>query len=308
MTISSLYKRLFVKIKGIKPTYYTNAEKDELREKMIHENREQNRNVFSCDSKLTQGLSIEKIEHGHDGGWLITKEGNPKDKIIYYIHGGGFSSGCTKGAMDYLPYFVNNFGYNIYSVDYRLAPEFMQPCALYDCLEGYTWLLGKFDPDNIVVMGESAGGNLSLCLAILLRDRGLPLPKAVYANSAPTQFVYYADSYHRYSLKEDFIVPLGIIDNIRDMYFLKEDEKDPYVSPLYADLKGLPPIYLAAGEYESLADDSKMFYEKLIEAGNDAKLSLYPNLDHAFIVTPYVKRVVKKAYPDLHAYLKTNLG
>ena len=143
---------------------------------------------------------------------------------------------------------------------------------------------------------------------MLLRDRGLPLPKAVYANSPATQFSEYTDSYRRYSLKGDYIVTEGILENMRGVYFLPGEEKDPYVSPLEGDHHGLPPITLSASECECLLDDSRLLYDRLLEDGNDARLLTYPKLCHAFIISPHMKKVVRDAYPDLRKWLTEYLG
>lgn len=97
--------------------------------------------------------------------------------------------------------------------------------------------MGSYAPEDIFLIGESAGGTLSLCLPVLLRDRGIPLPRAVYLNSPAAQMADYMESYYRYSLKEDFIVTLGILENLRGICFEEKDAKSPYVSPLCADLR-----------------------------------------------------------------------
>ena len=307
MELPNGLKRLLVWLLRVKPKVLTEAEKAVWREKTIETNRKQDRNIMTCPDTLISGLSIESVALPESSGWLVKKDGNPDDVIIYYIHGGGFVGACTKDRMRFVSCLVKEFGYNVFSVDYRLAPEYMQPCQLLDCLDGYTYLMKSYSPEKILLIGESAGGTLVLTLPVLLRDRGLPLPKAIYSNSPATQLADYTDSYRRFSLKEDFIVTEGIIENMRGVYLNREDEKDPYVSPLYADLKDLPPVFLTASECECLLDDSLMMYEKLKEAGNEARLKTYPGLCHAFIISPQMKKVVRDAYPDLRQYLCEHL-
>lgn len=308
MNVSNLFKRIVVKLLRIKPKILTGEEKEKIRNQMIESNRRQDRDITICKTELVEGLELDSIELPNASGWLIAKKGNPEEKIVYYIHGGGFVGACTKERISFVSALANDFGCNVFSIDYRLAPEFMYPCALYDCLDGYEWLLKKYVPENILLLGESAGGTLALTLSLLLRDRGLPLPKAIYSNSPATQLAGYAESFDRFSLKEDFIITKGIIENTEGLYFNREDAKNPYLSPLYADLKGLPPIFMTASECESLLDDSRMMYDKLLEAGNDARLKTYPDLCHAFIVSPQMKEVVRLAYPDLLGYINEQLG
>lgn len=308
MNVSNLFKRIAVKLLRIKPKILTGEEKEKIRNQMIEDNRRQDRDITTCKTELIGGLSLDSIELPNASGWLVSKTGNPEEKIVYYIHGGGFVGACTKERMAFVSALVKDFSCNVFSIDYRLSPEFMHPCALYDCLDGYEWLLQKYLPENILFLGESAGGTLVLTLSLLLRDKGLPLPKAVYSNSPVTQLTGYAESFDRFSLKEDFIITKGIIENTEGLYFNREDAENPYVSPLYADLRGLSPIFLTASECECLLDDSRMMYDKLLEAGNDARVKTYPNLCHAFIISPQMKEVVRLAYPDLLGYINEQLG
>jgi len=274
---------------------------------MIIRNRQQDRDLRNCSKKLTDGLTLEPVTLPNASGWLVTGRQNPKEKIIYYIHGGGFTGACTRDRMPFISALVRDFGYNVFSVDYRLAPEFMYPCGLNDCLDGYLWLRERYKPEDILFLGESAGGNLVLSLCLLLRDRGLPLPKAVYANSPVTQLKAYTESYDRFSLREDFIVVRGILENTWGIYVAEKGAGLPYVSPLCADLESLPPVFLTVSGCECLLDDSRAMAKKLQEAGNECRLRIYPGLCHAFIVSPQMKQVRKLAYPELLDYLKQYL-
>ncbi|MBQ7058444.1 MAG: alpha/beta hydrolase [Firmicutes bacterium] len=308
MLDSNFAKRLFVRLTGFKPKVFSEEEKEQMRQKLIEGNRKQDRDIRTCPEKLIRGLSIEAVELPNASGWLVTRPENPGDRIIYYIHGGGFVGACTRDRMAFVAELVRTFGYNVFSIDYRLAPEFMYPCGLDDCLDGYQWLLERFAPEDIVLIGESAGGNFVLVLPLVLRDRGLPLPKAVYSNSPVTQMLEEKESFRRFSLKEDFIVVEGILQNTAGIYMRPEEAGDPYISPLFADLHGLPPVYLTASECECLLDDAVTMAEKLKEAGNDVRLMTYPGLCHAFIISPQMKKVVRLAYPDLGEFLHKYLG
>jgi epsilon-lactone hydrolase len=308
MSIRDAFFRCYIRVSGYRPKVFTAAEKQELIPKMVDTNRKQDRNVLTAEKSFLQNLSIASIALPACGAWLLRKEGNPSSKIIYYIHGGGFTGACTKERMRFVSTMVNSLGYNVFSIDYRLAPEFPFPAALEDCLEGYRWLLQGHDAKDIVFVGESAGANLAITLAMLARDKALPLPQAIYANSAPTQFVETTESYRRFSLKTDFVVTDTILENSEGVCFKKEDAKNPYLSPLYGHLDALPPITLSVSECECLFDDSLMLYGALKSAGNQATLLAYPGLWHAFIMSPQKHRIVKEAYPDFIAFLKTNLS
>lgn len=308
MGLKEFFFRGYVLLSGYKPKIFTPEEKAAMIPRMIEANRKQDRDLAHCDPAFRKGLSYEEIPLPHCGAWFIHAEGNPTDRILYYIHGGGFTGACTLKRMRFVSYLVTKFHYNVFSIDYRLAPEFKQPSALEDCLDGYRYLLSRVESRHIVVLGESAGGTLSLVLALALRERKLPLPSGVYSNSAVTQFVKETDSYRRYSLKKDFIVVSGILENTEGIYFDKKDAMNPYVSPLYGDLSNLPPIALSASGCECLLDDSKMLFDALKAAGNESQLFVYPGLCHAFIMSPQLGGVVRKSYPDFERFLKARLA
>ncbi|MCI2069032.1 MAG: alpha/beta hydrolase [Bacilli bacterium] len=308
MSIKDLLLRSYIVLSHYKPKVFTSEEKEKtIIPQMIEANRKADLNVLHSESKFLTGLTIQKKDLANSGGWLISSPNNPQSKIIYYIHGGGFTSSSTKERMRFIQKMVKDLHFNVFSIDYRLAPEFTQPSALLDCVDGYNYLLRSYKPEDIVIVGESAGGNLSIVLSMYLRDHKLPLPKAVYANSAPTQFSEITESYKLFSLKTDFVATTTIIPNIEGIYFKKEEIKDPYVSPLYGDLKDLPPITLSASQCECLLDDSIMLYGKLKAAGNEGTLLTYPGLWHAFIMSPQNKKILKEAYPDFERFLMTNL-
>ena len=308
MELPNWVLRAFVWITRFKPKVFTEEEKAQKIAELTEQNRRQDRDITTCSKELIEGLAIESVPLPNASAWIVKQQDNPSDKIVYYIHGGGFVGACTKERMPFVSTLVKRFGYNVFSLDYRLAPEWKQPCQLLDCFDGYMWLLERYAPENIVLIGESAGGNLVLCLSMLLRDKQLPLPKAVYSNSPVTQFTEYTDSFRRCSLKTDFIVTESILENTEGIYFDRKDAMDPYVSPLYGDVSGLPPILLTASESECLLDDAVHMYEKLKSAGSMAKLITYPKLCHAFIISPQMKKVVRDAYPDLDRWLHEYLG
>lgn len=308
MGLQELIFRSYVALTHFTPKVFTPEEKKELIPKMIETNRGQDNDVTHADARFLKDLEIEKIVLPHCAAWLLKKAGNPQDKIIYYIHGGGFTGASTKERMRFVSTLLNRFHFNVFSIDYRLAPEFMQPCALLDCLDGYAYLLKRFAGKDIVYVGESAGGNLAIVLAMYVRDHGLIPPRAIYANSAPAQFAEVTESYTRFSLKTDFVVTTSIIANIEGIYFEKKNAEDPYVSPLFGDLRNLPPITLSVSQCECLFDDSLMLYGKLKADGNKATLLSYPGLWHAFIMSPQKRRIVKESYPDFGRFLTANLS
>ena len=306
MELPDFFKRIFVKLTGFQPPVFEGEEKEKLRQKMIEDNRRQQKDI-SKSSYIT-GLEYEEIQLPNCSGWLIRINENPEDKIIYYIHGGGFTGACTKDRMEFVSCLVKEFHYNVFSIDYRLAPEFMYPSQLNDCVDGYQWLVSRYSSENIVFIGESAGANLVTVLGIYLKDNGYDLPAAIYANSIASQLDRYTESYERCSLKTDFIVVKGIVENMTDIYFKDGQQKEPYLAPLYSETSGLPPVWLTVSTSECLCDDSRMLYQRMKELGNEVVLKEYDGLCHAFIISPHMKNVRKKSYGDLKDFLTEYLG
>lgn len=278
-----------------------------IREEMIAHNKAMDTDCL-VPSKKTKDITISKVSLNNCTAWLFTKEQNKKDKIIYYIHGGGFTGGSTKERLTFVSYIVNKFKYNVFSIDYRLAPEFMHPCAINDCFNGYEYLLKTYDPNNIVFFGESAGGNLVLSLGLLIKDKSLPLPKAICSSSPVTQFSGYTDSYYKFSKKTDYIVTLGALDVFDGCYYKEEEKETPYISPLYGNLKGLPPIYLDASDCESLLDDSVKMNKNLVDQGVEVEFHIYKGMLHASDIVPQISAVRREIYPNLYRFINKYLG
>jgi acetyl esterase/lipase len=166
-------------------------------------------------------------------------------------------------------------------VDYRLAPEHPFPAALEDIQTAYRWLLQNgIPPRKIVVAGDSAGGNLALVLLLALREAGDPLPAAAVCLSPVTDLTGAVES-RRTKAAVDPILRSGTSDMVSS-YVGKHDPRQPLLSPLYADLHGLPPILLHVGEDEILLDDSTRLAEHARAAGVNATVVVWSHMWHVF--------------------------
>ncbi|MBR0473405.1 MAG: alpha/beta hydrolase [Erysipelotrichaceae bacterium] len=265
--------------------------------------RTMDKDCYTVDEKLKQGLNIEKVDLPNTSSWLISKEGNPKDKILYHIHGGGFINGCTKMLFPFYSYVVNNWGYNVFAIDYRLAPDYHCIDTITDCEDGYKYLLEHYSPDNIILMGESAGGNLVLGLPHILKDDGLPLPKGIISDSPVVQFVHYPYSYYENACKTDFGIIFGINEALLGVYPGELPVDHPYLSPLCGDLSGYPPVYLDASDKESLRDEARMMYVRLKEEGCDVEYHELKDFFHAQMTNVKSHSTKKKQYPLILAFI-----
>ena len=220
---------------------------------------------------------------------LLSHPGNPADRVVLYLHGGGFVVGSVKTRRMFTSYIAGKMGYNVAAPEYRLAPEHSFPAAPQDCFAVYRALLREYAPDRIVLLGESAGGNLVLSVLFQIKAAGLPMPAAGLCIAPCVQFDQVLSSYTQNQKTE------AIVDNLSEEVFdtyLRSREpaavRDPLAAPYYGDFTGCPPICLWASQSEVLRDDSVIFYEKLQKAGHPCKLYLRGGMIHTWLIIPYI--------------------
>jgi acetyl esterase/lipase len=169
----------------------------------------------------------------------------------------------------------------VLSVDYRLAPEHPYPASLEDCTAAYKWLLSTgIAPKNIVIAGDSAGGNLTLTTLIKLRDYGTPLPVGAVCLSPPTDMVA-EESFFENAETDPVLADVGLFWWI-PAYLAGAGANDPLVSPVRADLRGLPPLLIHVSTCEMLYSDSKRFAERADAAGVAVTLEIWNDMPHVW--------------------------
>ncbi len=214
--------------------------------------------------------------------WIVPN-GTDRSRVILYIHGGAFIACSAATHRPLVARLAQASQAPALSICYRPAPEHPFPAALEDCLAAYRWLLGRgFPPDSIVIGGDSAGGNLTLTTLLALRDRGDPLPAGGFCLSPVTDMVSSGGS-RQSKLKDDPIFGgLESPGRLVEPYWRGQDPRNPLISPMYADLHGLPPLLFHVGEDEILLDDSVLFAERARAAGVDARVAVWPGMWHVF--------------------------
>lgn len=278
-------------------------ELDRTCEELIRQQENADTDCTVLDEKLVRGLGVRPVQLKNCRAWKITKAGNPGDRIICYIHGGGFTNCSTKRYFPFISYAVNHFGYDVFSIDYRLAPRYKCLDILSDCTDGYEELLKEYEGKNVCLMGESAGATLALTLTLRLKELGLPLPGGIVSCSPLSQFEYYPYSYYENAGKSDFLIGFGTLDNIYPIYRGELDCMSPYMSPLYGDLSAFPKVYLDASYHESMRDDARALYGKLKMLGNDVEYHELDRFSHAELVNPGHRYVRKEEYPLIREFL-----
>ena len=226
------------------------------------------------------------IVHDHnfenfEGAWVIPKE-ERRSGAVLYLHGGGYTCGDLEYAKGFASTLAAECGVRVFCVAYRLAPETRFPGAVDDAEESYRYLLSKgYTPEQICLCGESAGGGLIYALCLRLKERGLPLPCGIIAISPWVDLTASGESYVTNkdadpSLTEELL-----------RFYAKcyaDDVHAPEVSPLFAELDGLPPSLIFVGGDEILLDDSKRMHEKLLQSGCKSQLVIAPERWHAYVL------------------------
>ncbi len=223
---------------------------------------------------------------GDDEAGGVTAEWTFLDGIeergtILYFHGGAYRQGSIASHRRLLANLCVATGMRGLNIGYRLAPEHPFPAALDDALAAYRWLIGGGGsrPDQVIIAGDSAGGGLVLATLVALRDAGDPLPAGGFAMSPWTDLAGTSESL----VSRADIDPVVVVPSIMDAatwYVADGDPRQPLISPVYAELSGLPPLLIHIGEAEVIYDDSARFANKAEQAGVEVELREWPEAFH----------------------------
>lgn len=245
-----------------------------------------------------RGTLVRPLDRGAVRGEWVSGPNARADRVVLYLHGGAFCVGSPASHRNLVARIARSARARALSLDYRLAPEHPFPAALQDTLAAYNWLLGLgIAPERVVIAGDSAGANLTLAALIALRDSGARLPAAAVCISPPTDLGGTGESLVSRArldplLKLESIIPLARAYVVDDAQVT-----DPLVSPLRADLRGLPPLLIQVGSHEILYDDSVRLARKAREAGVQVTLEVGEKLWHVWhAAVPYVpeaKRAIR---------------
>ena len=242
----------------------------------------------SAAMPVGEGIEHETVPVGPmSGEWTRTAESRPSfgpdGAAILYFHGGGYILGSPQTTRTVTAGVARHSKLAVLAIDYGLAPENPFPGGIEDCVTAYRWLLHQeIPPDRIVFGGDSAGGGLVAATLISLRDRGIVLPAGGVLISPLLDFTMSSPSIDANS-KTDPMVTRDFLDMAFGCYAPDGvDRKDPLVSPVFADLTGLPPMLLQAGGAEGLRDDSVRFGEAAAAAGVDVTVEVWDEMMHVW--------------------------
>ncbi len=232
---------------------------------------------YSLEVKKVDGITME---------WVQIKDNKP-DKAILQLHGGAYIRSLEDNGITYrraAVQYAKLSGAGVLTVDYRVAPEHPYPAALEDAVMAYKWLLEQgYPPEHIIIAGDSAGGGLALATTLFIRDNDMPMPAALITMSAWTNL-----NYRRRA-------PAYAGNNPAD---------DPYISPVYGEYSGFPPLLMQAGGDEMLLNDTIKVAQKAKESGVTVKQTTYPGMFHVFQMLFPELPEANKAWDEVEAFIK----
>ncbi|HUY18898.1 MAG TPA: alpha/beta hydrolase [Candidatus Binataceae bacterium] len=214
--------------------------------------------------------------------WISATNAN-RDRVILYVHGGGYAAGSIASHRELVARLSKAAEARCLSVDYRLAPEHPFPAAVEDATAAYRWLLENQHcrPERIAIAGDSAGGGLAVATLVALRDGRTPLPAAA-ACISPWVDLEVTGGTADSNAELDPLVSREVLQMFTQMYLGDRDPRTPLASPLYADLRGLPPMLIQVGSGETLLDDARRLTERARAAGVTAELEVWPDMPHVW--------------------------
>ena len=240
---------------------------------------------------------------GVSAEWFSRPDSDP-DRVVLYFHGGGYSTGSINSHRDFLARLCIASGMRILAADYRLAPEHPFPAQLEDSHRVYRWLIEAqgIDPKHIVIGGESAGAGLTLSTLVSLRDDGLPLPAAGVLISGWFDLDPRSTSM-QFNSHYDFVTKIGL-RAMAKRFAPTVDHDNPLVSPIHADMSGLPTLLIQVGAAETLLDDNLRVAETARSAGVDVKLEVWPDMIHAWHVFAPMLEEGRRAIDRIGGFVK----
>ncbi len=239
------------------------------------------------------GMSWEPFSlDGMNAAWVRPHRGHDRRRCILYCHGGGYTSGTLGYSRILASKLAHVTGYEVLCFEYRLAPEHPYPAATQDALRAWDHLMYQgYGARDVVVAGDSAGGNLALVLCHLLKQSARRLPGALILLSPWTDMTAGGKSYQEQA-DMDPILTMNYITAVREAYARGADCSSPLLSPLLGDLSGFPPTLIQVGSNEILLSDSVRLRDRMIQAAVPCRLEVWSDMWHVFQMFP-TKRAVE---------------
>lgn len=257
--------------------------------------------------KCPKGFQVEKICMEHFEMEYLCPEDTDNKLIVLQLHGGGYIGPMKNIYRNFaVMYSKTAKGANVLTIDYRVAPEYTYPAALEDSISAYEWILEKgYLPEQIVVVGDSAGGGLALALSLYLRDNNKLLPKGIITMSAWADLTCEGESYTSQYESDPLFGNTKDSMIFNSAYIGEHNPRHPYISPVFGEFYKFPPILMQVGSSEMLLSDTIEIARKIKEEGGKVRLSVYEGMFHVFQMSMNLIPESRTAWQEIRQFFKT---
>lgn len=252
------------------------------------EKHRQSQDHFGALLGSSKDMSIREVEiENMYGEWVSVNRAHMKKYVILYCHGGGYSTGSCIYARTLTTKLAASTSMDVLCFDYRLAPEFPYPAAFEDAMKAWNYLmLLGYGAREVIIAGDSAGGNLALALVHRLKQEGRILPRGLLLMSPWTDLTCMGKS-HETKQEVDPVLDAEYMQQMIHNYAEGQNLEDIFISPLFGDFKDFPPTYIQVGDNEVLLNDSTMLHRKMAKENVSVKIDIFKGMWHVFQMSPF---------------------
>ena len=263
---------------------------------------------FTGQFELPEDAVFEQVGAGGVSAEWVSTPGVAADRVVMYLHGGGYMIGSMRTHRSPLSYLSRVSDARVLGLNYRLAPEHPFPAAVEDSVSAYNWLLEEgISPRRIVIAGDSCGGGLTIATLVALKYFGYPLPAAGISHSGWTDLAHTGESFVT-KAEADPLIDKEMLEGMAAAYLGDRSRTTPLASPYYADLRGLPPLLLQVGTAEVLLDDSIRLADKAKESGVDVALEVWDDMPHVWQAFASFLPEARQALDNCGQFIKKHTG
>ncbi len=263
--------------------------------------------VVSQFNDVAEDVRCESVDAGGVPAEWISAPGASQERVLLYLHGGGYVMCGVATHRDLIARLARAAGVRALGIDYRLAPEHPFPAAVEDAMAACRWIVSSgVDPARVIVAGDSAGGGLTLATLVALRDAGDPLPAGAICISPWVDLEGTGDSMTRKAEADPFVTWQGLQFMARQ-YLRDTDPRTPLAAPLYADLRGLPPLLIQVGTAETLLDDSTRIAARAEAAGVTVSLDFWEDMIHGWHIFAPILPEGQQAIESIGTFIRTHI-
>ena len=264
--------------------------------------------------RMVDGFTIDvaarysRLNAGGVTSEWVTAESASDSRVVLYLHGGGYIIGSPRTHRPLMAELSQASKGRVLGLDYRLAPEHPFPAPVEDSVAAYRWLLSEgYDPARIAVAGDSAGGGLTVAMMVQARYLGLPMPGAAVCISPWVDMEGLGESMETRAAADPMVGKENLMISAKT-YLGGSDPRAPLAAPLYADLRGLPPMLIQVGDAEVLLDDSTRLAGIAREAGVEVEMDVWDDMIHVWHLFAPILPEGKQAISQAGEFIKKHTG